>query len=272
MNKSIQIFSNEKFGEIRSMMIDDEPWFIGKDVAVILGYSNSRDALGTHVDDEDKNTVEIHDGNPGNPNMTIINESGLYSLIFSSKLESAKAFKRWVTSEVLPTIRKTGSYRTEQEEPIDYSRAKLAIAKAEEALRQAKNILLTMNESPVSNKALPSSPKEPSRKMFTPSESVWKKDVCGQEVRMIEIDGERWYALKDVLSLTGYGDSLVKNPSSYKNNYLKDGDCKTLLVDRDDGYYWRMKLIFVSCDGMRRIASNASRPSVGYLIDICLNL
>lgn len=106
----LQIFNSEEFGEIRTVTIDNEPWFVGKDVAEALGYSNTRDALSTHVADEDKNTVVISDGKRGNPNQTVINESGLYALIFGSKLESAKRFKHWVTSEVLPTIRKTGAY------------------------------------------------------------------------------------------------------------------------------------------------------------------
>ncbi|WP_418419342.1 ORF6C domain-containing protein [Blautia sp.] len=107
----LQIFNSEEFGEIRTATIDNEPWFVGKDVAEALGYANTRDALATHVMDEDKNTVVISDGKRGNPNQTVINESGLYALIFGSKLESAKRFKHWVTSEVLPAIRKTGSYQ-----------------------------------------------------------------------------------------------------------------------------------------------------------------
>lgn len=107
----LQIFNSEEFGEIRTVTIDNEPWFVGKDVAEALGYANTRDALATHVMDEDKNTVVISDGKRGNPNQTVINESGLYALIFGSKLESAKRFKHWVTSEVLPAIRKTGSYQ-----------------------------------------------------------------------------------------------------------------------------------------------------------------
>ena len=110
MSKEIQIFKNEQFGQIRTLMKDGEPWFVGKDIAEALGYSNTRDALDRHVDDDDKNTVVNPDGKRGNPNMTIINESGLYSLILSSKRETAKAFKRWVTAEVLPSIRKHGEY------------------------------------------------------------------------------------------------------------------------------------------------------------------
>ncbi len=110
----LQIFQNPEFGEIRTIERDGEPWFVGKDVAAALGYSNTRDALDRHVDNEDKNTVVNSDGNRGNPNMVIINESGLYSLVLSSKLPTAKAFKRWITSEVIPSIRKTGGYQIPQ--------------------------------------------------------------------------------------------------------------------------------------------------------------
>lgn len=100
--------------QVRALTIDNEPYFVGKDVAEILGYKNTRDALNKHVDMEDKNTVAIRDGiKKGNPNQTIINESGLYSLILSSKLPTAKQFKHWVTSEVLPAIRKHGAYMTD---------------------------------------------------------------------------------------------------------------------------------------------------------------
>ncbi|MGK4058137.1 ORF6C domain-containing protein [Loigolactobacillus coryniformis] len=102
---------NFEGNDVRTILINNEPFFVGKDVAEVLGYSNTRDALNRHVDEEDKNTVAIHDGNKGNPNQTAISESGIYSLIFSSHLESAKQFKHWVTAEVLPTIRKNGAYQ-----------------------------------------------------------------------------------------------------------------------------------------------------------------
>ena len=108
----IKIFESPEFGKIRTLTIEGEPWFVGKDVAERLGYSNPRDALGKHVDTEDKNTVANRDGTSGNPYITIINESGLYSLVLSSKLPTAKTFKRWVTSEVIPAIRKHGGYLT----------------------------------------------------------------------------------------------------------------------------------------------------------------
>lgn len=119
-DSNIKVFESSEFGSIRMVEIDGEPYFVGKDVADILGYINSRKALIDHVDEEDKNTVTIRDGIPGNPNQVVINESGLYSLILSSKLPKAKEFKHWVTSEVLPSIRKTGSYIAEDSDTQRY--------------------------------------------------------------------------------------------------------------------------------------------------------
>lgn len=112
MKNEMMIFENPEFGRIRTVKDEKgEPWFVGKDVAEVLGYSNSRDALRKHVDEEDKTTVAIRDtGSNYKSNAVIINESGLYSLILQSKLSKAREFKRWVTSEVLPQIRKTGGY------------------------------------------------------------------------------------------------------------------------------------------------------------------
>ena len=110
MTNNIMIFESPEFGRIRTVMGEKgEPWFIGKDVATVLGYSNVRDALCKHVDKEDKGVANC-DSLGGRQKTTIINESGLYSLILSSKLPRAREFKRWVTSEVLPQIRKTGGY------------------------------------------------------------------------------------------------------------------------------------------------------------------
>ena len=107
----LQIFKNPEFGEIRTIEKDGEPWFVGKDVAEGLGYSNTADAVQKHVDDDDKLTSQIAIAGQ-NRNIIIINESGLYSLVLSSKLPGAKQFKRWITSEVIPSIRKHGGYLT----------------------------------------------------------------------------------------------------------------------------------------------------------------
>lgn len=113
MANELQIFNDPEFGEIRTIEIGGEPWFVGKDIAAALGYSNTKDALANHVDADDKRVIQRSENatlDIPNRGMTIINESGMYALIFSSKLPSAKKFKRWVTSEVLPAIRKTGTY------------------------------------------------------------------------------------------------------------------------------------------------------------------
>lgn len=106
----LQIFNSEEFGDIRTVTIENEPWFVGKDVATALGYSNPQKAVRDHISEEDRGVNEM-DTPSGRQNLAVINESGLYALIFGSKLESAKRFKHWVTSEVLPAIRKTGSYQ-----------------------------------------------------------------------------------------------------------------------------------------------------------------
>ena len=111
----IKIFDNPEFGKVRTMEINGEPYFVGKDVAIILGYAKPENAIANHVDTEDKTLTPIQGGcSTGSQNTTIINESGLYSLILSSKLPKAKEFKRWVTSEVLPSIRKHGAYAVDE--------------------------------------------------------------------------------------------------------------------------------------------------------------
>lgn len=133
----IQVFEKEEFGKVRTLMRDGEPWAVGKDVAEALGYKNPSNAVANHVDPEDKTTYQIQvcDTDSTYPkqvcrsnlktDVTLINESGLYSLILSSKLPKAKEFKRWITSEVLPALRKTGHYGTAQK-PTPTDPAKLA--------------------------------------------------------------------------------------------------------------------------------------------------
>lgn len=112
----MQVFQNKEFGQVRTVQIDEQPWFVGKDVADALGYQRTADAIRTHVDSEDKGVGELQTPG-GTQEMIIVNESGLYSLIMSSQLPSAKKFKRWVTSEVLPVIRKSGAYVVQGYQP-----------------------------------------------------------------------------------------------------------------------------------------------------------
>nr|DAK29710.1 MAG TPA: repressor domain protein [Caudoviricetes sp.] len=139
--QELKIFESAEFGAVRALEIDGAPWFVGKDVADILGYSNTRDALAKHVDGEDKSDVAIRDAIGRDQSTTVINESGLYSLVLSSKLPAAKAFKRWVTSEVLPTIRRHGLYAIDDiiADPDLGIRALLAL-KAEREARKALEV------------------------------------------------------------------------------------------------------------------------------------
>ena len=138
----IKTYTNSEFGEVRTVLIGDEPYFVGKDIAVILGYAKPRNAIASHVDAEDKKDAPIQGALGGMQNMTVINESGLYSLILSSKLPTAKRFKRWVTSEVLPSIRRTGRYDIKDSYAIDdpVERAKRWIEEETIRRKQAEQI------------------------------------------------------------------------------------------------------------------------------------
>lgn len=122
----LKIFNSPEFGQVRTTTLDGEPWFVGKDVATALGYSNPSNAVATHVDDEDKTTYSFQvSGSNYKTKATIINESGLYSLVLSSKLPTAKQFKHWVTSDVLPTIRKAGKYALPKITPNPHYRTRM---------------------------------------------------------------------------------------------------------------------------------------------------
>lgn len=141
MNKNeMQIFQSEEFGKVRIITIDDEPWFVGKDVAEALGYERTADAIRQHVESEDKGVGKIQ--TPGGiQSMTIINESGMYALIFESKLESAKRFKHWVTSEILPSIRKHGGYIAGQETMTDEELLSRALLVADSKIKERDRII-----------------------------------------------------------------------------------------------------------------------------------
>lgn len=145
MANEVQIFENAEFGKVRTIVKDGEPYFVGKDVADILGYADTDQAIRKHVDEEDKLTRRFN-GSGQNREMTIINESGLYSLILSSKLPAAKKFKRWVTSEVLPSIRKIGSYTAKHAKPDDAMQSKRLEVMERNSRTRAANLLLKIAE------------------------------------------------------------------------------------------------------------------------------
>ena len=140
----LQIFSNSEFGEIRTITKDNETYFVGKDVAKALGFTNPRDAIATHVFDEDKG-VDTIDTLGGKQSMTVINESGVYALVFGSRLESAKRFKHWVTSEVLPSIRMNGGYIAGQETLSDDELMAKALLVAQNKIAERDSIIAEKN-------------------------------------------------------------------------------------------------------------------------------
>lgn len=142
---------------IEVIMIDDEPWFMGKGVADALGYANSRKAIADHVEEEDKQILMLQ-GQVGYPARIIINEPGLYSLIFSSKLPEAKTFKRWVTHEVLPSLRKTGSYSLSKAPEAELLREIQRLNEINERTNQKLDILIKQNEQKKARKQLPKEP------------------------------------------------------------------------------------------------------------------
>lgn len=138
--QNLEVFENEEFGPVRATTINNEPWFVGKDIASILGYANTSDALKKHVDKEDKGVAKC-DTLGGKQTLTVINESGLYSLILSSKLPNAKKFKRWVTSDVLPSIRKTGGYIPHDENMSDDEIMARALLVAQKTIEEKSKLL-----------------------------------------------------------------------------------------------------------------------------------
>lgn len=143
MNGEVEIFENEEFGKIRTVNIDGEPWFVAKDVCDILGVKNPRQAM-TRLDDFEKNTVILNDGNKGNPNMTIISESGFYILVLSSRKPIAKPFQIWVTREVLPSIRKTGIYTANPSNKMELAFDNMKIVYAQ--INNMEDLLAEQNE------------------------------------------------------------------------------------------------------------------------------
>ena len=142
---NLQIFKNTEFGEVRVIDKDGEPWFVGKDVAEILGYQNGSRDINRHVDEEDRQNYQNGTSEINNRGVTIINESGLYSLILSSKLSTAKKFKHWVTQEVLPSIRKHGGYINGQEQMTDEELLSKALIMAQSKIEEKNRVIGEQN-------------------------------------------------------------------------------------------------------------------------------
>ena len=176
----IKIFNNPLFGEVRVFIVNNEPWFVGKDVALLLGYAKPENALSTHVDDEDK-TITLIQGTGSNykSNTTIINESGMYSLVFGSRLKTAKEFKRWVTSDILPSIRKTGGYiATTQEDTPELIMAR-ALQVAQATIEKHNSRILQLEaENAEKNKAIEQAEEQVIQLSDTVASMKPKVDYC----------------------------------------------------------------------------------------------
>lgn len=223
----LQIFNSPEFGAIRTIEKDGEPWFVGKDVAAALGYERPTKAILDHVDDEDKDEVPIQDSIGRSQNTPIINESGLYSLVLSSKLPTAKKFKRWITSEVIPSIRKTGSYSV----PCDLSRLspemqmlKLLTDKAieTELAQQEQAKQLQQVEQKVDN----------IRELVGVNPNGWREDCRKLIVKIAHVLGGNEY-IKDVntevynLVDERAGVSLATRLTNKRRRMAEEGVCKS---------------------------------------------
>ena len=192
----LQVFENSEFGQVRTLVKDGQPWFVAKDVAEILGYANPRDAISKHVDVEDKGVANC-DTLGGKQELTIINESGLYALVFGSRLETAKRFKRWVTSEVLPALRKTGAYIMPQSRGLEFLQGML-----DEMKRQAAEI----QEVKTTTKAI--------KDAIVEEYDEWREDIRHKVSAIQKATGETyantWNALYDELERRAHCDLSIR--------------------------------------------------------------
>ncbi|CAJ0596460.1 unnamed protein product [Cylicocyclus nassatus] len=233
MNNEIFTFTNEEFNvHMRTVQVDGEVWFVAKDIAEVLGYSNTRDAIAKHVDEEDKDSVAIYDGK-GNPNMTIINESGMYSLVLSSKLPTAKKFKRWVTAEVLPELRKNGFYQLQKQPslPTDYLSALKALVTAEEA----RQFLEIENETLVGIV-------EEQETVIEEQEAILEEQEPLVELanKLME-NPDIWHSFKSAAALlnNGYGQNKLFEVARNHKDLISEGSKKNHPYQNvvDKGYY-----------------------------------
>lgn len=240
---NLQLFNSPQFGEVRAMLVNEEPYFVGNDVANALGYQNTRAAIAQHVDEDDRSGVVIHDGSQ-NREMVAINESGVYSLVFGSKLPQAKAFKRWVTSEVLPTIRKTGGYIATQENDTPEMIMARAILVANQTITNQKQQLEQANKQ-----VAVLAPK--AALMDRVIDSDQKIDI-GQAAKILQLPFGR-NTLFNQLREKGV---FFKNRNEPKQEYIDRGyfELKEKWIDRDNHDGFMVVKVLVTQRGLDYIA------------------
>lgn len=203
MEDKLQIFNNVEFGQIRTVIKDNVVWFVGKDVAEALGYSDTNKAVAMHVDEEDKQLNDKTSSSFGQRGATIINESGLYSLVLSSKLPSAKKFKRWVTSEILPSIRKTGSYIVKKNQNEDLKLRRLNIMEENARARRLKA------ENDRAKLWLELSEKTNRERVKQISEAYTANTLAGQRVLELPKVEKMTYSAEDIGKIFGVSASKI---------------------------------------------------------------
>lgn len=246
MDNNIQIFENSEFGKIRTLQINNQPYFVGKDVATVLGYSNPRKALLDHIDEEDKlDGVTIRDSIGREQKPVVINESGLYSLILSSKLPTAKKFKRWVTSEVLPAIRQNGYYTSRNNEDIDLTiQNRIAIAKLLATTPNSRLPLVQHILEPVIGDVSKFTNKKLSATVITSNK---------------EITEEIFAMVLEILIDTAYNECLIlKQDKNYV--YINKDVFKAKLEEKDISYVNAMKTL--SLRGFIKCQNNGNKKSL----------
>ena len=241
----LKIFQSPQFGTIRTLTIENEPWFVGKDVAEILGYTATRNAITAHVDNEDKLTHRI--SAPGQMReMTVINESGLYSLILSSKLPKAKEFKRWVTSEVLPSIRKTGGYIAGANEMSDEEIMAKALLIGKRTIEQQKERIKQLESDTTRMK-----PKE----IFADAVSASKQSILvGELAKLLRQNGVEIGQNKLFAWLREHGYLIKAKRSDYsmptqRSMNMKLFEIKETAITHSDGHVSVNKTVKVTGKG-----------------------
>lgn len=220
----LKIFAHKEFGDIRTLNINNEPWFVGKDVAIALGYSNPQKAIRDHIDDEDKTVNESFtvNGTKG----VLINESGLYSLILSSKLESAKRFKRWVTTEVLPSIRKNGGYIVNQENLSNEELLAKAILVANNVIEEKNKLIEQQNQQLIEQKPLVGFAQQVSDSSDCVDVGEFSKTIRDENIKMGRNNLFKW------LKANHY---LMNNNNPYQK-YIDNGMFKVIEVVKKTPY------------------------------------
>lgn len=233
MNKEVQIFSNPQFGNVRILELNGELWFVGNDIATALGYEKPRNAIVTHVDEDDALKQGVADNLGRVQETTLINESGMYSLIFGSKLPSAKAFKKWVTNEVLPSIRKTGGYSVVRKQNLTPTKVRTSIEwvkGVKELLNLNDSSVLTLVKQVAEPLGLPTPDYTESKDQLLSASELLKRTGSGMSAQafnikmkekglITELERPSRKGTKKFKSLTGagldYGENQV-NPSNPK--------------------------------------------------------